>query len=117
MPDDFGSPLGKNDLITVGLNSTWLIPRRPHFFFAVHVSKKNVRAPVITSDVLLPARDRNVPPSAVSRTRCGNHHRIATVRKEVSARIEGMRRVEAALSRRCDLTHTDSDFRGLEFRF
>ena len=96
LPDDFGAIFGERHLIAVGLDRARLIAGRPGFA-AAHIAQEDIGAPAVAGDVLAPARDRDIVPAAVARSRRRHHHRIASIRQKMGARHARMRRRIVAL--------------------
>ena len=80
-------------------NST-LTPCKPEEFqpdvAAIRVAQENVLAVRVVSDVLAPARDAEIAPTAVARSCRRDHHGVVAVREQVGARHRVVRRRELA---------------------
>ena len=82
---DLDAILVEIDGIFVGLGARRLKARRPDVA-APHVSKKDIRAAIVSRGVLPPSRDGDVAPPAVSGAGRGHHHGIASIGKKLCRR-------------------------------
>src|ERR1700733_14453756 len=98
-PPEFGAVFKKGSLIRIGLDAARLVTRGPAFA-RLRVTKKNIAAPLVACDILAPARDCNVAPTAIAGARRGQHHGVPAIRKQMRPRNCTMRSGKPAQNRR-----------------
>ena len=74
-----GAILAESNLVMVRLDACWLKTGRPHPI-TLDVSQIDVRSPVVADAILSPTCYRQIPPTAVTRTRRCQHDAISTIR-------------------------------------